>query len=64
MVVRSINKVHDQLISHEYETGLSTESDKMTKVYMSELLAKTIGECPSSFNETQLFNNQFDEIEH
>mmetsp|Transcript_17641 Transcript_17641/g.29799 ORF Transcript_17641/g.29799 Transcript_17641/m.29799 type:complete len:229 (+) Transcript_17641:763-1449(+) len=55
LVVRAVNRIHDQLVTHDYTTGVCYEQDQMTQAHMSELLTRTIGECGLAFNETQLF---------
>ena len=58
LVVRSINLVHDQLISNDYTTGLCEDQDQMTAVYITDLLTQTIGECSTSFNEDQFLQDK------
>ena len=45
ITMRALNVVHEQLITHDYTTGLCNEQDQMSQKYMRELLTQTIGEC-------------------
>lgn len=58
ITMRALNVVHEQLITHDYTTGLCIEQDQMSQKYMRELLTQTIGECQSSFNESKLFSGR------
>lgn len=58
LVVRAVNRVHEQLLFNNYTTGLCEQNDQLTLIYMTNLLAKTISECSDSFNETRFFNNE------
>ena len=58
LVVRAVNRVHEQLLFNNYTTGLCEQNDQLTLIYMTNLLAKTISECSDSFNETRFFKNQ------
>lgn len=60
LVVRAVNRVHEQLLFNNYTTGLCEQNDQLTLIYMTSLLAKTIGQCSDSFNETQFFSNEDD----
>jgi len=60
LAIRALNIVHDQLIEHDYTTGLCYEQDQLTQVYIMDLLSSTIGECWTSFNESTLFNKTND----
>ena len=55
LVVRAINRVHDQLIQNDYTTGICDEDDSMTVLHVANLLSNTVGECATSFNESLLF---------
>jgi len=58
LVVRAVNRVHEQLLFNNYTTGLCEQNDQLALIYMTNLLAKTISECSDSFNETLFFSNQ------
>lgn len=45
LTVRALNLVHDQLIQHEYRSGMCMDKDELTSNYIIELLTHTIGEC-------------------
>ena len=55
LVVRAINRIHDQLIYNDYTTGLCEADDEMTVVHITDLLTNTISECATSFNESSFF---------
>jgi hypothetical protein len=55
LVVRAINRVHDQLIQNDYTTGICDLDDSVTVLHVANLLSNTVGECATSFNESLLF---------
>lgn len=61
LVVRAVNRVHEQLLFNNYTTGLCEQNDQLTLIYMTNLLAKTISDCSDSFNEKEFFNNKHGE---
>lgn len=60
ILVRAINRIHDQLIYNDYTTGLCERDDSLTIIHMTDLLTHTIGECALSFNESTFFNRPHD----
>jgi ERO1-like protein alpha len=55
LTVRALNLVANELVDHDYTTGLCEKNDSMTGIYMMDLLANTIIHCQESFNESALF---------
>ena len=60
LLIRAVNRIHDQLIYNDYTTGLCERDDNLTIIHMTDLLSHTIGECATSFNESSFFNNPQD----
>lgn len=52
IAVRAINIVHEQLINHDYTTGLCQDHDQKTGLYMMDLIVNTVLDCKGSFNES------------
>ena len=42
LVVRAVSRIHDQLLFHDYSTGLCKQDHDKTLLYMSELLTGMI----------------------
>ena len=48
LTVRALNLVHEQLLDHDYMSGMCSIKDARTQELVTSLLTKTIGECALS----------------